>query len=199
MRAAALAAAALLLAACQQEPASLPVLRITERAEAPNPNASLSSERFIGGAARVEVAGYPDRPRFFTLARTPAIEKYPCATCHTKPIERMGAGPGSSRRAHWDVTLEHAPPAVMSCGTCHAPDAPDRLRTLADRPVAFDHSYQVCGQCHSRQASDWASGAHGKRVGGWAPPRVVFSCAHCHNPHHPAWDTRWPAVGGRQE
>jgi hypothetical protein len=85
----------------------------------------------------------------------------------------------------------------MSCATCHALDAPDQLRTLERRPVAFDHSYQVCAQCHSRQASDWAAGAHGKRVGGWAPPRVVYPCAQCHNPHHPQWDTRWPAVARR--
>ena len=57
MRAAWLAAAAVLLAACQQEPVSPPVLKITERAEAPNPNAGLSSEAFIGSGPRVEVTG----------------------------------------------------------------------------------------------------------------------------------------------
>jgi hypothetical protein len=199
MTLAALMALALFLVASQHEPASPPVLRIIEGAEAPNPNAGLSSERFIGEAARVEVVGYPDRPRFFALARTASVEKYPCTSCHTLPMERMRAPEGSARRAHWDVTFDHAPAAVMSCGTCHALDAPDRLRTLEQRPVAFDHSYQVCAQCHSRQASDWASGAHGKRVGGWAPPRVVLSCAQCHNPHSPRWEQRWPAVGGRQE
>lgn len=198
MRVAALVAAVLLLAACQQEPASPPVLEITAHAEAPNPNAGLSSERFIGDGLRVEVAGYPDRPRFFALARTPVVEKYPCTTCHTLPLEKMRGAPGSPRRAHWDVTLEHAPATTMSCATCHAADAPDRLRLLEGAPVSFDHSYQVCAQCHSRQAADWSAGAHGKRVGGWAPPRVVYPCAQCHNPHHPRWDTRWPAVGGRQ-
>ena len=199
MRIAALVAATLLLAACQQEPAPVPVLRTAERAQSPNPNAGLSTEALLAGAARVEVTGYPDRPRFFVLARTPAIEKYPCATCHTVPLEQMRGPAGSPRRAHWGVTLRHAPPAVMSCATCHTPDAPDTLRTLERSPVGFDHSYQVCAQCHSRQASDWASGAHGKRAGGWAPPRVVFACAQCHNPHQPRWDTRWPAVAGRQE
>ena len=196
---AALLLAALLLAACQQEPVSPPVLHIIEHAQAPNPNAGLSSERFIGETPRVEVTGYPGRPRFFTLARTPSIEKYPCATCHTLPIDRMRGPAGAPRRAHWDVTLEHAEASVMSCATCHALDAPDRLRTLENRPVAFDESYQVCAQCHGRQASDWSAGAHGKRVGGWAAPRVVYPCAHCHNPHHPRWDTRWPAVAGRPE
>ena len=199
MRRGTLLAATLLLAACHQEPVSAPVLRITERAAAPNANAGLSSERFIGEAPRVEVEWAPGGPRFFALARTPVIEKYPCTRCHTQPIDKMRATPGGARRAHWDVALQHAPPAVMSCATCHAPDGPDRLRTLGHQPVDFDHSYQVCAQCHGRQASDWANGAHGKRVGGWAPPRVVLPCAQCHNPHAPRWDTRWPAVAGRPQ
>jgi len=196
---AALSAAALLLTGCQDDPVSPPVLKITEHAEAANPNAGLSSERFIGDAPRVEVTGFPDRPRFYALARTSAIEKFPCTRCHTMPLEKMRTPAGAPRRAHWDVTLEHAPAAVMTCATCHAPDAPNSLRTLQQQPVDFDHSYQVCAQCHSRQAADWSAGAHGKRVGGWAPPRVVYPCAQCHNPHHPKWETRWPAVGGRQQ
>ena len=198
MRAAALLVVALALAGCHDESATAPVLRIAENAEAPNPNAGLSSEAYTGDGARVEVPGHPDRPRFFALARTPAIEKYPCTTCHTLPIEKMRSAPGAPRRAHWDVALDHAPASVMSCATCHALDAPDRLHTLQGQPVDFDHSDQVCAQCHGRQASDWASGAHGKRVGGWAPPRVVLPCAQCHNPHAPRWDARWPAVAGRQ-
>ena len=194
-----LLALALGLTACHEEKEHISVLKITERAAAPNPNAGLSSEPHLAGAARVEAAGYPDRPKFFVLARASAIEKYPCSTCHTRPLEQMRAPAGAAKRAHWSVKLHHAPAAVMTCATCHAPDAPNSLRTLGNTPVAFDHSYQVCAQCHSRQASDWASGAHGKRAGGWAPPRVVFSCAQCHNPHAPRWDTRWPAVAGRPE
>ena len=197
MRIGALIALLLLVAGCHEEAAKLKVLGITERAQAENPNAGLSTERFLAGAARVEVAGLPDRPRFFVLARTPEIDKYPCSTCHTVPLERMRGPAGSPRRAHWDVSLRHAPAAVMTCATCHAPDAPDALRTLQHARVDFDHSYQVCAQCHTRQADDWASGAHGKRAGGWAPPRVIYPCAQCHDPHQPRWDTRWPAVAGR--
>jgi hypothetical protein len=186
----------LLLAGCRQEATERKVLRITEHAQAKNPNAGLSSEPFLAGAARVGVTGYPERPPFFVLARTPAIEKYPCSTCHTVPLERMRGPAGSPRRAHWDVRLHHAPAAVMICGTCHMPDAPDTLQTLQRTKVDFDHSHQVCAQCHARQADEWASGAHGKRAGGWAPPRVVLACTQCHNPHQPRWDTRWPAVAG---
>jgi Cytochrome c3 len=189
----------LLLAGCHEEAAKLKVLRITERAQAENPNAGLSSEPFLAGAARVGATGYPDRPPFFVLARKAAIQKYPCSACHTVPLERMRGAAGSPRRAHWDVTLDHAPTAVMTCGTCHALDAPDTLRTLQRTEVDFDYSYQVCAQCHARQADDWASGAHGKRAGGWAPPRVVLACTQCHNPHQPQWDTRWPAVAGKPQ
>ncbi len=195
MRRAAWLAVSLSLLACHG-PGETPSMRdITQRAAAPNANAGLSSELALAGAARVEVAGYPDRPRFSVLARTPGIQKYPCSTCHTGSLAQMHGG-GAQKRAHWDIALHHAPPAVMACTTCHASADLDTLRTLQGAPVAFDHSYQVCAQCHSRQAADWAGGAHGKRMGGWAPPRVVAGCPACHDPHRPAWETRWPAIVG---
>ena len=75
------------------------VLGIAQKATAPNPNAGLSSEPYLASAPRVEVTGFPDRPRFFVLARTAALEKYPCSTCHTVPLERMRGPAGSPRRA----------------------------------------------------------------------------------------------------
>jgi Doubled CXXCH motif (Paired_CXXCH_1) len=190
---AALLLLALFMPACHG-PAETPSVRhITDGAQAPNSNAGLSSEPSLAGAAHVEVIGYPDRPRFSVLARTPGIQKYPCTTCHTGPLAERPGG-GARKRAHWDITLQHAPAAVMACTTCHAGADLDTLRTLQGSKVAFDHSYKVCAQCHARQASDWVGGAHGKRVGGWAPPRVVAGCPACHDPHRPAWETRWPAV-----
>jgi hypothetical protein len=138
------------------------------------------------------------RPAFSIVARTPRLSKAPCSSCHSVPIASMRwSGPGDIVRAHWSIRLAHAPPEVMTCGTCHAPDTPGTLRTLTGTAVAIDHAYQVCAQCHSGQAVDWAGGAHGKRVGGWAPPRVAFSCAECHDPHRPALEPRWPARGER--
>jgi hypothetical protein len=197
MRIAVLLAVAVLGAACGEDTASQKVLHVAEQAQARSPNAGLSSEPFLADAARAPVEGVPDRPPFFVLARTPALQKYPCSACHSVPLERMRAPAGSPRRAHWGLTLQHAPAAVMTCVTCHAPDAPDSLRSLQGTRVSFDHSYQVCAQCHPRQADDWAGGAHGKRAGGWAPPRVVQACPQCHDPHQPRWDTRWPAVAGK--
>ena len=187
----------MLLTACRQEATPNKVLQIAEHAKGRNPNAGLSSEPLLGDAARVEVKGGFPGPPFSVLARTPALQKYPCSTCHSVPLERMRGPAGSPRRAHWGLSLQHAPAAVMTCLTCHAPQALDSLRTLQGTTVGFDHSYQVCAQCHARPAADWAGGAHGKRVGGWAPPRVVQACTQCHDPHQPRWDTRWPTVAGK--
>jgi len=156
---------ALFLLACHGPGETPSVRHITEGASTPNANGGLSSEPSLGGAARVEVVGYHDSPAFSVLARTPHMQKYPCTTCHTRPLAELRAG-GARKRAHWDITLHHAPAAVMACTTCHASADLDSLRTLQDATVAFDHSYQVCAQCHTRQVSDWSGGAHGKRMGG---------------------------------
>lgn len=136
-------------------------------------------------------------PPFQVLARSPQLQKAPCASCHTLPIAAMRwSGEDGRTRAHWAIELVHAPTTVMTCATCHTPDRLDQLRTLAGSAVEFDHAYQVCAQCHSTQAADWVGGAHGKRASGWAPPRVVYSCTECHDPHQPALATRWPARAG---
>ena len=85
----------------------------------------------------------------------------------------------------------------MGCTTCHATADVNELRTLTGTAVLFDHAYEICAQCHSTQKADWEGGAHGKRAGGWTPPRVVFNCTECHNPHRPAFASRWPAHAGR--
>jgi hypothetical protein len=139
-----------------------------------------------------------DVPPFSVLAREPRLTKAPCSACHTQPLAAMRwSGADGRASAHWPITLEHAAATVMTCTTCHAPANLNDLRTLTDTPVAFDHAYEVCAQCHSKQRADWEGGAHGKRAGGWAPPRVVYNCTECHNPHAPAFPSRWPARAGR--
>ena len=196
MRIVALLALSFVLAACHEEHAKLKVLQITEKATAKNPNAGLSTEPYLADVERVEVTDFAGQ-HFFVVARTPTVKKYPCTVCHMVPLEQMRGAPGSAKRAHWDVKLQHAPATIMTCATCHGPTG--QLRTLQGAPVDFDHSYRLCAQCHTHQAEDWAAGAHGKRTAGWAPPRVVMACVQCHNPHQPRWDTRWPAVARRPE
>lgn len=133
---------------------------------------------------------------FHAVARTPDLVKYPCTTCHEAPLNEASLAPDLGPEPHWDVVLEHASSEVMTCTTCHEPENLDRLHSLTNTPIDFDHSYRICAQCHTTQFEEWIGGAHGKRLGGWAPPRVVETCTGCHNPHKPALQSRWPAVTG---
>jgi hypothetical protein len=167
------------------------LLEKIEAAEQPNANAGLTSEP--PEQPLVAIESYAARPEFHVRSREAAMVKYPCQKCHREPLKRVSI----PRKAHWDIELRHASDAVMECSTCHLDSEMNSLRTLAGKPLGFDRSDRLCAQCHSRQASDWAGGAHGKRVGGWAPPRITQTCVECHNPHAPAWDKRWPAHAGR--
>ncbi len=146
----------------------------------------------------VHTAG-ADLAQFYTLARQNKMTQYPCSNCHIESLAALqlqahAANAEVPQQAHWDINLKHADETVMTCLTCHTADNMDSLHTLTDEPIGFDDSYQLCAQCHAQQHKDWQGGAHGKQVGGWAPPRVVNNCVDCHSPHQPAWGTRWPAV-----
>ncbi len=174
------------------------VLALVESGTVPGAGGGATSDVGLAGRPVVTAEG-PDGPLpFSVLARRPRMQRTPCASCHTVPLASMKwSGADGRARAHWAVTLMHARQDVMGCATCHEPQKLDQLRTLNGRAVAFDHAYQVCAQCHATQGADWVGGAHGKRAGGWAPPRVVYNCTECHNPHQPSIPTRWPAHVGR--
>jgi nitrate/TMAO reductase-like tetraheme cytochrome c subunit len=161
----------------------------------------VSSAAFLEFTRRVPLqARTPEEDApIFVHERTSAITSYPCSSCHVQPLEELRAqSAAAGQLAHWQIELKHAGPEVMTCTTCHNPDNLDELRTLAGAPIHFDASYQTCAQCHAPQYRDWLGGAHGKRIGGWAEPRVIYSCTDCHNPHDPAWDIRWPAAPPQQ-
>ena len=159
-----------------------------------NSNGGLSDEPFLDGAERVKAEGFSQTPEFYVASRTPKIERYPCGKCHDQPLAKLVERSASEgKKAHWSITLQHASAATMACKTCRGEDKMESLATWNGEPVHMNHSYQICGQCHSKQLKDWAGGAHGKRLGGWAPPRVVNNCASCHNPHRPALESRLPA------
>jgi len=163
---------------------------------------SLTIDALLTDVETVAVETGAQGTPFQTLARTGHITQYPCSSCHSEPLaDLQSALSTTDPKAHWSIDMAHADRSVMQCTTCHNPENLDTLQTLTGSKVEFDHSYQVCAQCHSGLAEDWAGGAHGKRVAGWAPPRVVNNCTDCHNPHQPAWDIRWPAVtsGGAKE
>lgn len=175
------------------------VLDRLNEADQPNDNAGLSSERWIEGVDYAPVQGMAlgDVDTFYVENRTGKIERFPCSECHTLPLAEMKSSDTAFKRAHWELSLHHAPSDVMSCATCHDRDALDSLTLLGGNRVSFNQSYRLCAGCHSSQAQDWIGGAHGKRIGGWAAPRIINSCVSCHNPHDPSWKPRFPARASR--
>lgn len=146
------------------------------------------------GRETVAVPASAGRPAFETVARIPRMEGMPCSQCHNDPLPVVIANwPKDQALSHWQVKMQHAPDTVMSCQTCHGTGNMDDLVMLSGKPASFNEPFNVCEQCHATQAKDWAGGAHGKRLDGWAGKRVVENCTGCHNPHSPAFEARWPA------
>lgn len=176
------------------------VSEVVAAAQSLNANGGLSSERWIDGPTRVPAQEFPNIPPFEVLAREKAMTKFPCIECHNKPLEVLRVtGKKDKKASHWDIRVKHGrSEEMLACNSCHSYEDFALLKTISGKPIALNHAYQVCGQCHSRQLNDWAGGAHGKRIGGWAPPRVVQNCAGCHNPHKPKLDSRWPALAARE-
>lgn len=170
MRPAALLGAVLFLAAC----------RNGER----QPHASLLTTLERAGEAE-------GTPALQVESRTAQMTRVPCSRCHDKPVAALKQ---TKPAAHWEVRLAHAPGVVTECKTCHSEGQMENLRLLNGKETGFETSYELCAQCHSRQAADWRGGAHGKRTSGWASERRVLSCTACHNPHQPRLDPRWPAL-----
>lgn len=157
----------------------------------------------------IKVLGTPnDSIPFYVEKRTNQISQFPCLNCHQGSLDQLKMKLGK-KKSHWNIELIHASqktikggspqspsvgPGFVNCVTCHNPRNLDSLVSLNQKKISFNHSYQLCSQCHSRQFKDWIGGAHGKRLGGWAPPRVVKNCTSCHNPHNPKMEKRWPAI-----
>ncbi len=135
----------------------------------------------------------PDIKSFFTQFRTEEIISFPCQSCHNVPLSKIKSDDVDGRKAHWDITVNHAEKSVMNCMTCHHEDNMDYLNSLSGEPISIDRSFELCGQCHSTQYKDWQGGAHGKSLSGWKPPRIIKTCVNCHNPHAPAIESRWPS------
>ena len=158
-----------------------------------NINGGLSSRPHLETGKQVFVEGLETDQLTYVETRIDNITQYPCSECHDRPLQEIQTGnKPAPKKAHWQIESAHAPAAIMNCFTCHNSRKMNTLRNLTGGEISFDHSYQVCAQCHSPQWKDWIGGAHGKRLGGWAPPRVIQSCIDCHDPHQPAWEKRWP-------
>ena len=182
-----------LLVGCGKSPASASLPPSTVSLET-DPT-ELRELKTIAYVPAEKVTGPNGRP-FFVKTRTDQIVQYPCSSCHeeSKPLAPNNES-ASSQSMHVDIELVHASPDSMDCLTCHSADAPGTLHTLNGKPIAIDHAYQLCSQCHFEQGNDWAGGAHGKRLAGWKGKRVINNCTECHDPHSPAFAARIPELG----
>ncbi|MFD1162008.1 cytochrome c3 family protein [Hwangdonia seohaensis] len=152
-------------------------------------DSTLSSEAFFNHYKTMEIT--EGGHTFLIPERKSQITSYACTECHTEPLDELKGK--DLKKAHWDITLAHANSNTMNCATCHNGSDMNNLNTLTGIKVDFNSSYKLCAQCHSSQFEDWKGGAHGKRIGGWAPPRASLTCVNCHNPHSPSIESRWPS------
>ncbi|MCD8399989.1 cytochrome c family protein [Tenacibaculum finnmarkense] len=165
---------------------------VTDKIEAKSKHykgTSISSEKYTANLKLVEVT--ENGITFSIPDRKGAIKSYACTECHSKPLQKMQEK--DIKKAHWNIKLNHADANTMSCTTCHNGNNMDNLKSITGHAIDFNNSYKLCSQCHQKQYKDWTGGAHGKRIGSWAPPRASMTCVNCHNPHSPGFDTRWPA------
>ena len=165
---------------------------ITDKIKAKSKNyhgITLSSEKYFDDIKMVEIT--EGEYSFLIPDRKGQIKSFKCTECHTKPLNKLQSK--GVKKAHWDIALKHADLNTMNCVTCHNSDNMDELKSLTGNQIDFNKSYKLCSQCHTKQFDDWKGGAHGKQIGGWAPPRASMTCVNCHNPHKPHFESRWPA------
>ena len=164
---------------------------ITDKIDAESKNyhgTSISSEKYLDGLDMIEVT--ENGQAFLIPDRKGQLKSYACSECHTKPLANMQSK--DLKKAHWNIKLQHANLNTMNCATCHNANDMDNLKSVTGVAIDFNKSYQLCSQCHTKQFTDWSGGAHGKRIGGWAPPRASMTCVNCHDPHKPQIAPKWP-------
>jgi hypothetical protein len=160
-----------------------------------NATAPFDDEKHVDSVLLIPIKTVPVNTRyqggrFWTQTRKEKIERFKCSQCHNNKSVSV---PQAAEMAHGNLALDHGgPQKPLSCYTCHEKEERDFLVTEGGLKVDMDHSYQLCGQCHFRQAKDWVGGAHGKRISYWAGRRVVKNCVACHDPHSPLFEKRWP-------
>lgn len=150
---------------------------------------SISSEKYTGNLKLIEIT--ENGITFSIPERKGEIKSYACTECHSIPLQQMQRK--DLKKAHWNIKLNHANANTMNCTTCHDGNSMNNLKSITEHSIDINNSYKLCSQCHQKQYKDWTGGAHGKRIGSWAPPRASLTCVNCHNPHSPGFDTKWPA------
>jgi len=139
----------------------------------------------------VAEAAESNQPGVFNVPPAPFSQEgiFPCSDCHADMdvnYERR-----QMEMFHEDITLHHGPEERW-CLDCHNATDRDYLRLVNGDLVGFDESYRLCGQCHGTIFRDWREGIHGRRRGYWNGAKSYLLCAHCHNPHAPAFQALEP-------
>jgi hypothetical protein len=130
-------------------------------------------------------AAETDQVGGFNVPPAPFSEEdiFPCSECHAD----LDVDPEPRELGfHEEIQINHGPKERW-CLDCHNPDDRDHLRLANGSLVGFDESYRLCGQCHGTIFRDWREGIHGRRRGYWNGAKSYLLCAHCHNPHAPAF------------
>ena len=114
---------------------------------------------------------------------------FPCSECHFEDDE-VDVEP---REVDFHDTVHFAHAAESRwCLDCHDTQNRDMLHLADGRLIPFEESYRLCGQCHAQQRRDWQAGDHGRRTGSWSGAKNYLLCAHCHDPHAPAFQPMTP-------
>ncbi len=96
-----------------------------------------------------------------------------CAFCHPLQAASYGAS------VH-GLALRAGGRTAATCQDCH--DSHSVLpQTSPDSPLYFSRQARTCGQCHEREAADWAKSIHGQAVA--AGNRDAPICTDCHDEH----------------
>ncbi len=142
-------------------------------------------------------AVFKDVPPFEVIPSQRDPGMHPCSSCHQ--WVKGDPSPRNLKKPHDGFQLSHGlhGKGAFWCFTCHDLEGSGGLRTLEGEKLDFGDAYILCSQCHSRQARDWAYGAHGKRVSGWQGKRQVLNCTACHYQHRPRLKPREPKAGPR--
>ncbi|MEE4241741.1 MAG: hypothetical protein V2I36_09745 [Desulfopila sp.] len=177
------------LGSTAQGPSPGSIMALVEQADTLYDNSSIETapvlqetvmahERYQGGTFQI-------------VERKMKMERYPCSGCHSDKAITVKK---SAELTHGSISLNHGSPGSLVCIDCHSENNRNVLEDKKGKSIDFNHSYQLCGQCHFRQKSDWLGGAHGKRVQFWTGERVILNCVSCHNPHSPRFEKRFPAT-----
>ncbi len=170
--------------------------------------ARLMAERRAVRAVTARGRTIADAPPFVATPRKDRIPGYPCTNCHDN--EFVNRQVRQLEDEHADLVFDHGGGRFWCYDACHKGTDIDTLVSLRGRPIDYDESYKLCGQCHFERQKDWYFGGHGKRrgawesqreipatadqlvvrdrerIGVWTGERVILNCTECHDPHSPA-------------